>query len=41
MKAACLILGTLPALLAADLPLPPLAEGPPAAGRRVAVTAPE
>ena len=41
MKAACLILGTLPALLAADLPLPPLAEGPPAAGRRVALTAPE
>ena len=41
MKAACLILGTLPALLAADLPLPPLTEGPPAAGRRVAVTAPE
>ncbi|MEN9815605.1 MAG: hypothetical protein RLZZ412_1587 [Verrucomicrobiota bacterium] len=41
MKAACLILGTLPALLAADLPLPPLAEGPPAAGRRVAITAPE
>jgi len=24
--------------LAADLPLPPLSEGPPAAGRRVAVT---
>jgi hypothetical protein len=41
MKAACLILGTLQVLLAADLPLPPLMEGPPVAGRRVAVTAPE
>lgn len=41
MKAACLILGTLPALRAADLPLPPLVEGPPTAGRRVTVTAPE
>jgi hypothetical protein len=41
MKAACLILGTLPALRAADLPMPPLVEGPPAAGRRVTVTAPE
>jgi len=41
MKATWLLLGTLPALLAADLTLPPLAEGPPAAGRRVAVTTPE
>ena len=41
MKVAWLILGILPALLAAELPLPPLVEGPPAAGRRAAVTAPE
>jgi hypothetical protein len=41
MKATWLLLGTLQAPFAADLPLPPLAEGPPAAGRRVAVTTPE
>ena len=38
MKAAWIILGWTTALIAADLPLPPLVDGPPAAGRRVAVT---
>jgi hypothetical protein len=38
MQAAWIILGWTTALIAADLPLPPLVDGPPAAGRRVAVT---
>jgi hypothetical protein len=36
-----LALATVGLAAAADLPLPPLVEGPPAAGRRVAVTPPE
>jgi len=38
MKVAWITLGWTTALIAADLPLPPLVDGPPAAGRRVAVT---